>query len=189
MTITVARDLTGAATRLRLYRSRRDDDLADVRGMRPVAELVVAAADEELQLTDSNVYADVDYWYRVSALGDDGAMSQPTEPLRARPYTSAPPSAPQIVSVARDSVLPHLRVVTCVVPRRDYPTVLLRRARGTIEWRGTPVDFTASTATTGGYQLAIEDTPPDAAQTYLYQLRVEDPLGRFAESNVQEEAP
>lgn len=189
VTLIVARDLTGAAAKLRLYRSRRVDDLADVRGMRPVAELLVPAEADEVLLADSNLYADVDYWYRVAAFGADGTMSQPTEPLRARPYTSTPPVAPEIVSVARDATLPHLRVVTCLVARRDYPALLLRRARGTLEWRAAPVDFSAATPAPNGYRLTIEDAPPDAAQTYVYRLRVEDPQGRFAESNVREEAP
>jgi hypothetical protein len=188
-TIIVARDLTGATQRLRLYRGRRVDELADVRSMRPVAEVLVPAAGETIQLTDSNLYADVDYWYRVTAHDAEGTMSVPTEPLRVRPFTDAPPVAPQILFVERDEILPHVRVVTCVVARRDYPTTLLRRARGTLEWRATPVAFTSSVPVTGGYQLTLEDTPPDAAQTWIYQLRVQDGRGRVAESDPLEEAP
>jgi hypothetical protein len=189
VTFTVARDLTGAAAKLRLYRGRRADDVADVRSMRPVSEVLVPPEVAELQLLDANLYADVDYWYRVAAISADGTMSVPTEPLRVRPFTSGPPAAPQIVTVARDEMLPHLRVVTCLVARRDYPTLLLRRARGTLEWKATAVDFAAATPAPNGYQLIIEDAPPDAAETYLYLLRVTDRLGRTAESDVMEEAP
>ncbi|HEX6095356.1 MAG TPA: hypothetical protein VF432_03445 [Thermoanaerobaculia bacterium] len=189
VTVTVARDLTGAAAKLRLYRGRTAAQVADVRGMRPVAELLVPPAAEELLLVDSNLYADVDYWYRVAAFAADGTMSPPSEPLRARPYSSGPPAAPEIVSVERDEMLPHLRVVDCVVARRDYPTLLLRRVRGTFDWRTMPVDFTGATPAPNGYQLTIEDSPPDPAETYVYQLRVTDLQGRIAESDVVEEAP
>lgn len=190
VTITVARDLTGAAAKLRLYRGRRADQVADIRSMRPVTELLVPPAADEVQLVDSNLYADIDYWYRVAAISDDGTMSAPTEPLRARPFTSGPPTAPEIVSVERDATLPHLRVVTCLIARRDYPTLLMRRAAGTLEWKTAQVDFTAATPAPAGYQLIIEDAPPDPAATYVYRLRVTDPLGRVAESDdVMEEAP
>lgn len=190
VTIAVARDLTGAAAKLRLYRGRNANQVADVRGMRPVAEVLVPAGAEVIQLVDSSLYADVDYWYRVAAFSADGTMSAPTEPLRARPFTSGPPVAPEIVSVERDTTLPHLRVVDCLVARRDYPMSLLRRVRGTIDWLATPVDFTGATPAPNGYQLTIEDAPPDAAETYVYQLRVTDLQGRIAESNaVAEEAP
>ncbi|HYI12140.1 MAG TPA: hypothetical protein VEK57_24010 [Thermoanaerobaculia bacterium] len=189
VTVSVARDLTGATQRLRLYRSRRVAELADVRGMRPVTELLVPAGTEELQLADSHLYADVDYWYRVTAHGEGGAVSPPTEPLRARPYSNSPPAAPEIVSVARDSTDPDKRVVTCVIARRDYPATLLRRARGTLDWSAAPVDFSASAPVSGGYELSIKDAPPAPAETYLYRLRVRDLQGRIAESNIAEEAP
>jgi hypothetical protein len=193
VTVTVARDLTGAAAKLRLYRGRDAAHVADVRGMRPVAELLVPAEGEaeagEVQLADSGLYADVDYWYRVAAIGADGTMSVPTEPLRARPYASGPPAAPEIVSVARDGTLPHLRFVECLVARRDYPMLLLRRMRGTLEWQATPVSFTGATSVPSGYRLTIEDTPPDPAARYVYRLRVTDLLGRIAESEPVEEAP
>lgn len=190
VTVTVARDLSGVTAKLRLYRGREASQVADVRTMRPVAELVVTPGAEDLQLADSNLYADVDYWYRVAALSADGTMSAPSEPLRARPYTSGPPVAPEIVSVERDETLPHLRVVDCRLARRDYPALLLRRVRGTFDWRAMPVDFTDATSAANGYHLTIEDSPPDPAETYVYQLRVTDRQGRIAESDVvEEEAP
>jgi hypothetical protein len=66
---------------------------------------------------------------------------------------------------------------------------LLRRARGTLEWRGASVDFEASTPVSAGYEVLIEDAPPDDTERYLYRLRVQDPQGRIAESNIVEEGP
>jgi hypothetical protein len=195
VTLWVAPDVTATTRRLALYRSRNPQDAEDIRRMKPVAEIALPqpAPERPTPLLDSGLYDEVDYFYRVVAIGDDELRSAPSMALQARPVALGPPPPPEIRAIERDAAQPNQRLVQLLVPRRDYRVFLFRRKRFAPDWETTNVtalgpdgqlDFTALPATPdpAGYQVAVEDSVPSPDEAYSYFARIEDPRGRTAAS-------
>jgi hypothetical protein len=197
VTFRMAPDDSGLAAEFLLYRALAPGNVADVRRMRPVQS---APAGPEVVLTDDGLHADTDYWYRLVAVSSDGTRSPPTEPIRVRATSAAPPRPGQILSVERDAANASLRAVAFRIVRRDYPVYLFRRALaepwaqlaqipaltpdGTLrlsDLTATPLD--------GGFRYDVVDTVPDPDARYRYHVRVIDPRYRVADSTAVEEPP
>lgn len=192
--ISIAGTDPGDVTTLRLHRSRDAQTVDDVRMMRIVAEIPSSASGFEV--ADSDLYPDVDYWYRAVAVGPYGASS-PSAAVVGRAFSSQPP-VPPVIDEARRMPGGQVRI-TAHVSRRDLALYLQRRRVGTIGWTpaagtGVAQDGRLDTASLpsqldgDGYQLTIEDQAPSGA-VFRYMLRVRDPRALEAQSNQQEEAP
>jgi hypothetical protein len=193
VTIRIAPDPSGEADLIRLYRSRDTAALGDVRTMRLVDE-VHAPAGQELLVEDHDVFPDVDYWYRAVAVGANG-VSAPSAAVLARPSTTEPPQAPEVVEALR---LPTSEVaVRALVARRDLPLFLLRRATGTVGWKpavgiGIGPDGTLDMTVVDpqpsgdGYEIVVRDHAP-VGIVFRYLVRVRDSMGRQAQSSQLEE--
>ena len=183
----VAPDVTGRTRKLLLYRTRVPGDAADVRRMRPVAEQVLPdpGSEEPAALLDSGLYDEVDYYYRVVAVGEDGLRSTPSVALRATPVAHGPPEPPEVRGIERDPAAPDRRRVRLLVPRRDYPVSLFRRRKFAPDWEPAgAVDFAALVATPdpAGWEVLVDDAVPAADEAYAYFARIEDPRGRASSS-------
>jgi len=75
ITVFVADVDQGDVTTLQLYRSRDSQALEDVRTMRIVAEILSIAT--PLEMTDADLYPDIDYWYRAVAIGPGRFLAAP----------------------------------------------------------------------------------------------------------------
>jgi hypothetical protein len=190
VSLSIAPDITCATRTLALYRARTADDATDVRRMRPVIEDALPAPDEPTVLLDTDLFDEVDYFYRVVAIGDDGQRSAPTIAVRVRPVSQSPPPAVVVLSVLRDPAAPGLRRVALTIPRRDYPIFLFRRRQFALAWE-TPsaagvdvegrLDFSslATTPIPDGYQVSVDDAVPADDVGWSYVARIEDPRGRI----------
>ena len=196
VTLRIAPDPSAAATAFQIYRTRDPVAAADVRTMRPVA--TASATDQTQVVIDDGLFADIDYFYRVVAIGEQGVRSPPTQPLLARPYSTQPPEPPELLEVLRPSSDPSKRQVTWTLPRRDYTVTLYRRTRGFGYWgfadavgEDGALDLGTLTATleNGHYRYSIGDSVPDPDALYTYRLRITDPRGRSADSFAVEESP
>jgi hypothetical protein len=182
----IAPDPTGLSAQIRVYRARDAAASADVRRMRPVA--TVAASTSEVVVVDPDLFADV-----------TGVRSQPTSPIIVVPFTSEPPSPPEVTNVQRPAD-PAKRLVRWKLARRDYDVALLRRQHGAPWWStaqtgasrpdGT-LDLASlvPTVAAGGYVYTVEDAVPDPATRWTYRVRVTDPQGRVVHSPAVEEVP
>jgi len=196
-TLRVAPDPSGRATELRLYRTRDAAAVDDVRRMRPTA--VVAASASVVVLADSDLLADVDYYYRVVAVNADGVRSTPSSPVTIRATSSQPPETATVEEVSRPPD-PSRRGVRVRLPRRDYTVTLLRRQRGVPGWSpaNTPVtradgSFDVAALPTvvdaGAYVVTTEDLVPAPAARWTYRVEIVDPRGRRSMSAVVEDSP
>jgi hypothetical protein len=196
-TLRVAPDPSGRATELRLYRTRDAAAVDDVRRMRPTA--VVAASASVVVLADSDLLADVDYYYRVVAVNADGVRSTPSSPVTIRATSSQPPETATVEEVSRPPD-PSRRGVRVRLPRRDYTVTLLRRQRGVPGWSpaNTPVtradgSFDVAALPTvvdaGAYVVTTEDLVPAPAARWAYRVEIVDPRGRRSMSAVVEDSP
>ncbi|MGH2403060.1 MAG: hypothetical protein ACRDGN_01225, partial [bacterium] len=206
VSISMRIDPTFATVWFRVYRTR-DEASADVRLMRPIADVPgprprdpggpPPPLDESFTYVDRSVLPDVTYFYRVAALDADLVASEPTGVLVARPWSDAPPEPPQLVSVLT-APSGFERVITLRVPRRDYTVNLFRRQRGTPSWRfaslsrpdGTlDVGLMPAVRVDGLWQFVITDAVDPAGARWAYRARVTDPAGRYADSAVVEQTP
>jgi hypothetical protein len=190
VTLSIAADVTGLTRAFAVYRARTAADAADVRRMRPVVTVTLPdpAADAPTPVIDSGLYDEMDYFYRVVAIGEGGARSNPTKAARVTPVSHAPPPAPEVRSIER--LGQTARRVTLLVPRRDYPVFLFRRHQYAAAWE-TPsgagigpdgrLDIASLTTMPdpAGYQVVLDDVVP-ADELYSYFARIEDPRGRRA---------
>ena len=190
VSLSIAPDVTGVTRTLALYRARTADDATDIRRMRPVIEDALAAPGEPTVLLDTGLFDEVDYFYRVVAIGDDGQRSAPTIAVRARPISQGPPPAVVVQSVQRDPVAPGHRRVALTIPRRDYPIFLFRRRQFALAWE-TPsaagvdaegrldLSVLATIPIPDGYQVSVDDVVPADDVGWSYVARIEDPRGRI----------
>jgi hypothetical protein len=159
--------------------------------MKPVAEITlpVPAPEEPTPVIDSGLFDEVDYFYRVVAIGEGGLRSAPSVAMRATPIAHGPPPAPEVSAIERDPAQPDRRLVRLLVPRRDYPVFLFRRRQFAPAWEMPSgvaigpdgrVDLAslAPTPDPTGYQVVIEDIVPFPDEVYSYVGRIEDPRGR-----------
>jgi hypothetical protein len=201
VTLTVAPDVTNRTAALAVYRARTADEADDVRRMRPVATVPVAqAANAATQIVDSGLYDDVEYLYRVVAVGQGGVPSGPSVIVPATPRPSGPPPAPQVVAVERVPADPARRRVQVIVPRRDYRVRVLRRRQFAAAWEAPDIptvqadgslDFAAlaTLSDPAGYRVTLVDTVPTPDAAYAYLARIEDPRGRAATGEPLLESP
>lgn len=193
--LAIAPDVTASTRGLALYRARRADDATDIRRMRPVAKIAIPTppSDEPAVVVDSGLFNDVDYFYRVVAIGDGDVRSAPTGAMRATPISQGPPAPPHVNAIERDPTQPDRRLVRLLVPRRDYPLFLFRRRQFAPAWEapsgiGVGTDgrldlaMLVTTPDTAGYQVVVDDVVPVADTTWSYFARIEDPRGRVAAS-------
>jgi hypothetical protein len=185
---------SGDVTAFRLHRSRDSQTLDDVRTMRVVAE--IPSSTTSLEVADTDLYPDIDYWYRAVAIGPEG-VSPPSAAVVGRAFSSQPP-VPPVINEARRMPAGHVRI-TAHVNRRDLPILLQRRPVGVIVWRptagpGIAQDGRLDTAVFpsqldgDGYQLTIEDQAPSGT-VFRYRMTARDPRGVEAHSNQQQEEP
>ena len=160
--------------------------------MRPVLEVALGAPppDDPTLLLDTGLFDEVDYFYRVVAIGADGQRSAPTIAMRARPVSQGPPPAVEVQAIARNPAQPGRRRVALKIPRRDYPIFLFRRRQFALAWE-TPsasgveadgrLDFSALSTTplADGYQVSVDDLVPADDAAWSYVARIEDPRGRI----------
>lgn len=192
VSLSVARDITGATRSLALYRARTAADAADIRRMRPISQvtLPVPAPDGPTVLLDSGLFDDVDYFYRVVAIGEQGQRSVPTVAMRATPVSQSPPPAVEVQAVARDAAQPAQRRVTLKIPRRDYPIFLFRRRQFALAWEPAAapgvgsdgrldLSLLSTSALADGYEVTVSDVVPAADAAWAYVARIEDRRGRI----------
>ncbi len=192
VSLSIAPDVTGATRTLALYRARTAADATDVRRMRPVLEVALGAPppDDPTLLLDTGLFDEVDYFYRIVAIGADGQRSAPTIAMRARPVSQGPPPAVEVQAIARNPAQPGRRRVALKIPRRDYPIFLFRRRQFALAWetpsaRGVEadgrLDFSALSTTplADGYQVSVDDLVPADDAAWSYVARIEDPRGRI----------
>jgi hypothetical protein len=192
VSLSIGPDATGATRVLALYRARTADDATDIRRMRPVAEIAlpVPVPDEPTVLLDTGLFDEVDYFYRVVAIGDGGQRSAPTIAMRAKPVSQSPPPAVVVQAVERDPAQPDRRRVELTIPRRDYPIYLFRRRQFAPAWEkasatGVGADgrldlsALATLSIPDGYQVSVDDVVPAADAAWSYVARIEDPRGRI----------
>ncbi|HYQ03289.1 MAG TPA: hypothetical protein VER96_31660 [Polyangiaceae bacterium] len=190
-TFTISADPTRQTRTLAVYRTRAAADADDVRRMRLVAEVALTDpnSDAPTQLIDAGLFEEVDYFYRLVAIGEGGLRSSPTGAMRVTPLPQGPPTAPVVRAIERDAAQPSLRRVRLLIARRDYPVYLLRRlplaptweaARGTTVGADGLIDVAALAATPdpAGYELVIEDLVAAPDERYSYMARVQNRRGR-----------
>lgn len=197
--LSIAPDDTGLTRSLAVYRARSEADASDVRRMRPVREVPVAASGGPTQVTDSGLFDEVNYFYRVVAIGEDQLRSVPSGVATVRLVAPGPPPAPVVTAIERDATAPARRRVRLTVPRRDYAVYLFRRPRFATGWEipNSPalnegkLNFTELTTVRnpGGYEVVVNDTVPVAGEIYSYFARIEDPRGRVTAGAPRLETP
>ncbi len=191
-------DPTRETVTFKIYRTRHPDRLDDVRRMRLMASLPVPswapgeAADPVLFL-DASPAAWRTYGYRVVAVGAAGALSEPTDPIFLRPWSTAPPEAPAILTITRNPSGDRRRVLVHVA-RPDYRFELLRRPAEGIVWgaaRALDPAALSPVEVDGGYRITIDDpvATDQVGLRFAYKLRVRDPGGATADSPIRMEAP
>jgi hypothetical protein len=190
-------DWTGRTVRFRVYRTRDRAATADVRLMRPAGTIPASA--EEAVFVDADLFANTTYFYRVQALGSDGARSEATSAIAVVPYTTEPPPPPEVTRV-RKLADPAKRRVEWMLARRDHAVELQRRPHGVPRWAAAQtsasrpdgtLDLAALSPTVvdGAYRYTVDDTVPDGAIVWGYRLRISDPQGRITASPAVEETP
>lgn len=199
VSLRVLPDPSGRTRALRVYRTRHAERLEDLRRMRPIATVDVAASrlDEEVApivVMDTSPTEWRTYGYRVVAVGDGGVRSEPTAPIFARPWSSEPPEPPEVLSVVRTDLAGERRTVTWRAPRDDYGFELLRRPDGALAWQAPePVDLAGLTphSTPSGFEFTWEDVVPEPQRhlEFAYRVRVRDPGGQLSDSAPRRETP
>lgn len=196
-TLRFAPDPNNLTRVIRIFRTRDQTKTDDIRSMKPVLDINIAALTPgaDIAITDADLLPDAIYFYRAVALGDANTRSEPGQVVTARPYSTEPPNAPELFVVQRQLSPPSGRLLVFSIPRRDYRVTVFRRAKpGAWEFiaaNGSKgfLDLTTLSVTPadGGYQVTLVDLVPDAAATYLYFVRIIDPRERGADSLQVEE--
>ena len=126
-TLKFSKDMTGATKRIRVFRTRDIEHSSELRLMKPVGDIDVAASgDDEIVFVDTGLYADVPYFYRAIGFGDGNARSDETGAVAVTPWSNAPPPPAQILNV-KSGPLAGNRTLTFTLPRRDYRVTVFRR--------------------------------------------------------------
>lgn len=187
VTLHIAPDPTGATQKVRIFRTRIAAKLDDVRGMQPVA--VLDASDAELVFTDTELWPDTPYFYRLVAGGAGNARSEASVVVSAKAWSSTGPAAPELLEVKKT---PGTRSVRFRVVRRDYHLTVFRRAFDAPSWEliaadtgpHTALDLAAHGVAPSGeaYEVTVSDPVPDDTKAYSYFVRMRDPRERHADS-------
>ncbi|MFZ2472640.1 MAG: hypothetical protein WAW52_11960 [Methanothrix sp.] len=193
-------DTTNATKIIRIFRTIKHENAAEVRRMKPVKDIDVSSnCLDEIMFTDEALFPDIPYSYRAIALGDGSEQSEATEIISVKPWSSIPPLAPKLIQVEKSAAFPAVRTLTFMIQRRDYPVTVFRRSNDSFSWELINADKGNSAAidlysfavipVSGGYTVKLDDTVSNPGATYTYFIRVRDPRDRFADSAKVGESP
>jgi hypothetical protein len=165
-----------------VYRATSADDATDIRLMTAVGTVahrvgLIAADFLNDSTTTSPPAAKTDYWYRITAVDTTGNESGPSNTMRARCFSTAPPISPALaVTRSTDGTA---ATATWTGGEDGLRALLRRRLSGATTWsvRGAWLDAATALA---------EDTGLDPTAAYDYALLVMNASAVQADSNTVE---